>query len=123
MYSIFIHGRSRVTIYPRIPTNSGTEHVRVLTDQAYLKNAGEWLKYTVFTPKSGLFDVSVRYATLANSTALSITVDDGSDRACEKNSEGTALYRSDLPSSGSWDVWVDTDPASPYFVFDFVLRS
>lgn len=77
-----------------------------------LSNTGEWLKYTVFASKSGLFDVSVRYATLANSTALSVTVDDGSDLPCKKNSEGTVLYRSDLPSSGSWDVWADTDPAS-----------
>ncbi|CAM9354034.1 unnamed protein product, partial [Laminaria digitata] len=71
---------------------------------------GEWLKYTVYTSESGLFDVSVRYATLANSTALSVTVDDGTDLPCDKRSPGTVLYRSDAPSSGSWDVWADTDP-------------
>ena len=66
--------------------------------------------------RSGLFDVSVRYATLANSTALSVTVDDGTDLPCDKRSATTVFYRSDLPSSGSWDVWADTDPASRDFV-------
>lgn len=59
-----------------------------------------------------MFNVRARYATLANSTALAITVDDGTNLACNELSEGFALYEENLPSSGSWDVWIDTDPAS-----------
>lgn len=77
--------------------------------------SGEWLKYTVYAPESGVFNVTARYATLANSTALAITVDDGTNLPCKKESDGLVLYDSLLPSTDAWDVWADTDEASCCF--------
>eukprot|EP00752_Nemacystus_decipiens_P002207 g2098.t1 len=72
---------------------------------------GEWLKYTVLASESGLYNVTARYATLDNSTALSVTVDDGTNKTCDDRLEDSVvLYSTDLPSSGGWDVWIDTNP-------------
>ncbi|CAM9611109.1 unnamed protein product, partial [Hapterophycus canaliculatus] len=68
---------------------------------------GDWLKYTVYASESRLFHVSARYATMGNSTALSITVDDGTDDACDNSLDSTVLYSTSLPSTGGWDVWAD----------------
>lgn len=82
---------------------------RTNTATTTLMTSGEWLKYTVYAPESGVFNVTARYATLADSTALAITVDDGTNLPCKKDSDGLVLYDSLLPSTDAWDVWADTD--------------
>lgn len=60
-----------------------------------------------------MYNVSARYATLGNSTALSITVDDGTNETCNNRLEDSVvLYSTDLPSSGGWEDWIDTSPVS-----------
>ncbi len=72
---------------------------------------GEWLKYTVVALNSGMYNVSTRYATQGNSTALGVTVDDGTNTNCDHSREDSVVfYSTDLPSSGGWDSWRDTDP-------------
>lgn len=90
-------------------TTNPTESTRTTTNV----ETGEWLKYTVYASESGLYNVTARYATLDNSTALSITVDDGTNEACDHRLEDSVvLYSTSLPSSGGWDIWIDTDPVS-----------
>ncbi|CAM9771595.1 unnamed protein product, partial [Scytosiphon promiscuus] len=71
---------------------------------------GEWLKYTVYASESGFFSVRARYATMGNGTALSITVDDGTNGSCEDVLKSVVLFNASLPSTGGWDVWADTYP-------------
>ena len=52
------------------------------------------------------------YATLANSTSLAATVDEGTDAACTEQSEGLVFFETNLPSFGSWDEWADTEMVS-----------
>lgn len=83
-------------------------------------SSGEWLKYTVYTSESELFNVTARYATMGTSTALSISVDDGTDDACDNALDSTVLYSTKLPSTGGWDVWVDTSPVRRMAEFDHI---
>lgn len=59
--------------------------------------------------ESGNYLVSARYATLANGTALAITFDDKIPQECSDRSKGLALYDTQLPSTGGWDMWEDTE--------------
>lgn len=63
----------------------------------------------MYNAESGNYLVSARYATLANGTALAVTFDDEIPQECSDRSEGLALYDTQLPSTGGWDVWEDTE--------------
>lgn len=69
---------------------------------------GEWLKYTIYNHRGGRYLLGVRYATLARSTALGVTIDDETNDECTTGSEGLVLYDVDLPSTEGWHVWRDT---------------
>lgn len=92
-----------------IPTFSLRSYFSLCETAVTHEKKGEWLKYTVYVAESGTFLVSARYSTLANSTALAITVDDGSNLECTAQSDGLILYDDALPSTGCWDVWENTE--------------
>ena len=54
--------------------------------------------YTIDASKGGVYGVRACYATVANSTVLAATVDEGTDAACTEQSEGLVFYKTNLPS-------------------------
>lgn len=60
--------------------------------------AGEWLRYDVYTPDAGSYDVRLRYASNTSGARFAVAVDDPAARGAWVS----------LPSTGGWQTWADS---------------